>query len=308
MSLRHRPAGWIAVILAASACLAGCTGNAAEVRQGAALQARPDRYLGVFESGSDQSWAPVEAFATAVGRQPDIVLNYSSWFERFQRAFAERAAAHGAIPMIQLQPFNISLAEIVAGRYDTYLRSYASAVRSYGRPVILSFAHEMNGNWYSWGYPHVSPVLWVAAWRHVVSLFRALGATNVTWLWAPNAEEPGTPSLRAYWPGARYVTWVGLDGYLTTWSETFSSVFGASIAAIRRLTAQPLLIAETAVGPVAGQVAKIGEIFSGMRQDRLLGIVWFDVAQHGGITRQDWRLEGNPAALAEFRGEVRRYW
>jgi hypothetical protein len=309
LSFRHRPAGWIAVTLAVLACLASCTGNPAEVRQdGAALPARPGHYLGVYEPGSDQSWTPVQAFATAVGHQPDIVLMYSNWFERFQRAFAERAAAHGAIPMIQLQPMNISLPAIVAGRYDTYLRSYATAVRSFGHPVILSFAHEMNGNWYSWGYPHVSPAVWVAAWRHVVSLFRSLGANNVTWLWAPNAEEPGAPPLSAYWPGARYVTWVGLDGYLATWTDTFSSVFSQSIGAIRRLTAQPLLIAETAVGPVAGQVVKIGEIFSGMQQYRLLGIVWFDVAQHGGITRQDWRLEGNPAALAEFRSEVRRYW
>ena len=124
----------------------------------------------------------------------------------------------------------------------------------------------------------------LAAWRHVVKSFWVLGATNVTWLWAPNAEEPGTPPLSAYWPGARYVTWVGLDGYLETWTDTFSNVFSQSIAAIRRLTAQPLLIAETAVGPIAGQVAKIGEIFSGMQQYHLLGIVWFDVAQQGGIT------------------------
>ena len=297
--------------MAASACLAACLASAAQVRPGlagAALPARPGHYLGVFEPGSDQSWAPVQAFASAVGHRPDIVLMYSSWYEVFHRAFAERAAAHGAVPMIQLQPAGISLAQIAAGDYDSYLHEYALAVRSYGRPVILSFAHEMNGTWYSWGYPHVSPATWVAAWRHVVTLFRNAGASNVTWLWAPNVTQPGAPYLSAYWPGARYVTWVGLDGYLANPADTFSSVFGPSIAAIRRLTRQPLLIAETAVGPMAGQVAKIPGIFAGMREDQLLGIVWFDVAQQGGIYRQDWRLEDNPAALAEFRAEVRQYW
>ena len=75
---------------------------------------------------------------------------------------------------------------IAAGKYDGYLSAYAEAVRAYRHPVILSFGHEMNGNWYSWGYTHTSPAVFVAAWRHIVTLFRALGAQNVTWLWTVN--------------------------------------------------------------------------------------------------------------------------
>ena len=47
---------------------------------------------------------------------------------------------------------NVSIAAIASGQYDGYLSAYAEAVRAYRRPVILSFGHEMNGNWYSWGY------------------------------------------------------------------------------------------------------------------------------------------------------------
>ena len=46
----------------------------------------------------------------------------------------------------------ISVAKIAAGQYDGYLSAYAEAVRAYRHPVILSFGHEMNGSWYSWGY------------------------------------------------------------------------------------------------------------------------------------------------------------
>ena len=76
------------------------------------------------------------------------------------------------MPLVQINPKGINLAAIASGHYDSYLSSYAEAVRSYHRPVILGFGHEMNGNWYSWGYRHTSPADFVAAWRHIVTLFR----------------------------------------------------------------------------------------------------------------------------------------
>jgi hypothetical protein len=41
-----------------------------------------------------------------------------------------------------------------------------------------------------------------------------------------------------------------------------------------------------------------------MRVQHLLGSVWFDVDQHGGVLQQDWRLEGDQAAVAAFRQSV----
>jgi hypothetical protein len=74
--------------------------------------------------------------------------------------------------LVQLQPNGVTLASIAAGHSDDYLRSYADAVIAFGHPVILSFGHEMNGSWYSWGYGRASPATFVAAWRHIVRLFR----------------------------------------------------------------------------------------------------------------------------------------
>ena len=72
-----------------------------------------------------------------------------------------------------MDPAGISLAAIASGRLRQLPDCYAEAVRAYRHPVILSFGHEMNGNWYSWGYRHTSPAAFVAAWRHIVTLFRA---------------------------------------------------------------------------------------------------------------------------------------
>jgi hypothetical protein len=56
-----------------------------------------------------------------------------------------------------------------------------------------------------------------------------------------------------------------------------------------------------AVGPRAGQFTKISDLFSGMRQYRTLGLVWFDKVQNDGIYHQDWRIENDPQAEAAFR-------
>ena len=115
------------------------------------------------------SYAPVKAFTMATGVRPSVVVYYSGWHEPFQVGFARTAANEGAVPLVQMNPTRTNVAAIAAGRYDGYLSTYAKAVRSYHRPVILSFGHEMNGYWYSWGYTHTSPAVFVAAWRHIVN-------------------------------------------------------------------------------------------------------------------------------------------
>jgi mannan endo-1,4-beta-mannosidase len=261
-------------------------------------------YLGVFVTGAPPDYQPVADFAKAVGKQPNLVGYYSGWVEPFAASFAQRIHSHGYTPFVQVDPTLASVPQIAAGGYDGYLRGYADSVRDFGHPVVIGFGHEMNAPGSSWGYRHVPPRTFVAAWRHIVTLFRGQGAENVTWLWTINADRRGTSRVASWWPGARYVTWVGIDGYYYTPSDTFNRVFGHTIDQVRAFTRKPVLLSETAVGPAAGQIVKITNLFRGMRHYETLGLVWFDKVQHGGILHQDWRIEDNPAAEAAFRLNV----
>jgi mannan endo-1,4-beta-mannosidase len=267
----------------------------------ASLPTRLASYLGVYEHGTPHTYQPVADFARAAGRQPNLVGYYSGWPERFATRFAETVRSHGGVTILQMDPTSASVAAIAAGGYDPYLRSYADSVRDFGQPVVIGFGHEMNATWYSWGYGHVPPRVFVAAWRHIVMVFRGQGADNVTWLWTLQADEPGTGPVASWWPGAGYVTWVGIDGYYYRPSDTFASVFGKTIAGVRRFTRKPVLLSETAVGPQAGQSVKIPGLFAGVHEYRTLGLVWFDIAQHAGLYHQDWRIEDSPSAEAAFR-------
>jgi len=271
------------------------------------LPTTPGSYLGVYAAGVPASYAGLTSFTSATGAKPDVAMYYSGWFVPFPVRFAATAANNGAAPLVQMDPDNVSVAEIASGRYDGYLSAYAEAVRAYRHPVIMSFGHEMNGDWYPWGYRHASPAVFVAAWRHVVKLFRVLGAQNVTWLWTVNVinntQRGKIPSPGQWWPGGSYVNWVGIDGYYLKPSWRFAPLFGPTIGAVRALTRDPILIAETGAVPAAGQPARIADLFAGIHSYGLLGFVWFNstnsIGQHFGIN--------SSAAIAEFRKGASTY-
>jgi len=295
----------IAAVVAAAAIAAGIviynrTSDPSEGPLPVSLPAATGSYLGVYASGAPNSYSGVTSFSSATGAKPDVLMYYSGWYESFKTSFATTAAENGAVPLVQIDPENVSVAAIASGRYDGYLSSYAEAVRAYRHPVILSFGHEMNGTWYSWGYSHTSPKIFVAAWRHIVKLFRALGARNVTWLWTINiindTKRGKIPGPAQWWPGSSYVNWVGIDGYYLKPNWQFAPLFGPTITAVRELTAAPILIAETGAVPSAGQPAKVTDLFAGIRKYGLLGFVWFDSINSIG---QNFRI-ASPAAVAAF--------
>jgi mannan endo-1,4-beta-mannosidase len=276
----------------------------------ATLPAGPRSYVGVYAPGVPASAAPVAAFDAAAGVKVNLASYYSAWNEPFQQSFAAALARQGAVPLVQVEPYGASLAAVASGHDDAYLLSYASAVRRYGKAVVISFGHEMNGPWYPWGAGQVPPAVFTAAWRHIVDVFRSDGADNVTWLWAVNVVAGSGGSVSdpaAWWPGSSYVTWVGVDGYFYQPSQTFTSLFSPTITLIRRLTRDPLFIAETGIAP-PDQAAKIPGLFAGAQAAGVVGLLWFDddkPSAHG--PDHDWRIDNDPAALAAFKVAAEEY-
>ena len=271
---------------------------------GSSLPVSSASYLGVYETGAPASYQPVANFTKAVNRQPNLVGYYSGWGEPFKTSFATAVRSHGAATIVQMDPDLGLRSGIATGGYDRYLRSFADSVRAFGHPVVIGFGHEMNAYWYSWGYGNLLASTFVAAWRHIVTLVPRPGRQQRHLAMDLQADEPGTGPIASWWPGAQYVTWVGIDGYYYRSYETFFSIFGKTIAQVRMFTGLPILLSEAAVGPEAGQAAKIPDLFAGMREYGTLGLVWFDIPQHQGIYHQDWHIENSPAAETAFRRGV----
>jgi hypothetical protein len=304
--IRASLAACLALVISGAA-VAGCSSKAPDPPH-KIHTTRSVPYLGIYEHDSPGSYAGVDGFAQSIGRRPNLVTYYSAWPEPFDAGFAAAAAKRGATVLVQMDATNISLADIASGQYDDYLRTFAAAVKAFGNQVVLSFGHEMNGNWYTWGYQHTPAPLFVAAWRHIVTLFRTQGAPNVTWMWTVNIIDTADnhiPDPGPWWPGASYVNWVGIDGYYYDSSWTFASLFGPTIVSVRELTRDPILISETGASATAGQPAKITDLFAGVAEYRLLGFVWYDAIDPHYPTL-NWRIT-SPAAFGAYGRGAKMY-
>ena len=279
-----------ALALAVTTLAAACSAAPVTHRAAPPLTAAKGHLL---VGAADSSYA---AFASSTGVKPAIVEHYIHPFEPLPTAFAGPAE-----PLVQIEPRHAPLSDVAAGKYDGWFRELAAQAKAYGRPLILGFAPEMNGPWYSWGSGHVSPAVYVAAWRRVASVFAQSGALNVTWLWTVNVVTPGVSDPMKWWPGDGYVGEVGVDGYIDTSGQSYAGKIAPTVAAIRGLWDGPVLLSETSAAPQAGQPAKIGDLFAGAVADHLAGLVWFDLPGN-----KDWPLK-TPAALEAFRAAAKEY-
>jgi hypothetical protein len=202
----------------------------------------PQRSAGLYESAGAGSYAPLGRGGRVADAWPRIAVSYSGWDLGFKTSFADDARAAEEIPLIQIEPGRVSLAAIARGAYDSYLRSYADAAAGYQGAVIIGFGQEMNERRYPWGDRETSPAVFVRAWRRIVDVFRSQHADNVIWLWTIGKSSATAGPLRAWWPGTRYVTWVGIDGYYEVPGRARLSAFAGTIARVRRITGDPVLL------------------------------------------------------------------
>jgi hypothetical protein len=290
-------------------------------------------------TGTPAPWdmAPVSKFQELTGRSMSLVHFFQPWancsggscsFYSFPWTPVENVRKNGSIPVISWDsesiPSNVNeadfqLSDIVAGRYDSYIREWAGKAKQWGHPFFLRFDWEMNGNWFPWseGVNGNKSGEFVAAWRHVHDIFAAVGANNVTWVWCPNVNWAGSfenfESVAGMYPGDEYVDWTGLDGY--NWGtnpsrsgswQTFGQLYRASYRYLTETVApsKPLMIAEVASSEYGGSKATwIKEMLAQVPTEypKIRGLLWFDKFD----SSMDWPIETSSSATSAFAEGVR---
>jgi membrane-bound metal-dependent hydrolase YbcI (DUF457 family) len=269
--------------------------------------------LGTYIRGIEESPSLLDRYTEEVGRPPAIVGGYKRWdVQPFYRPELEQIDRRGAMPMVGWEPWNehdqgFRLSAIARGRFDDYVRRSAREAKEWGKPILLRFGQEMNGSWAPWqsGVNGTTGPRFVAAWRHLVRVFREEGATNVRWVWCPYIDNGGHP-FTPFFPGDRWVDWVALDGFnwgaLTAW-QSFPKIFDRSYRLLTRISDRPVMIAETGSNESGGSKARwLHRVLARQlpRLKRVRAVVWFDATDGA-----DFRIDSSPGALAAFREGIR---
>jgi beta-mannanase len=284
------------------------------VQASAKTTPRPGPLFGM----SVPSLGALDEAESAVGARAAIVGTFADWEHSpdFPRAEASRISGRGAVPLISWEPWDswrggadqpaYALPTITAGDHDALIDRWAGQIAAYGRPVMLRFAAEMNGDWLPWstGVNGNAPGAYVDAWRHVRERFRRAGADNAVWVWNPIAAYEGSTPLDQLFPGAVAVDWLAVDGY--NWGATrkwgwqdYDDIFAPTLAAFRDLApAAPVMIAETGCAPDRRKPAWVTQTLDRARAGGVDALVWFEFAKE-----TDWRLaDSAEAARAALRG------
>ncbi|HEY6549850.1 MAG TPA: glycosyl hydrolase [Solirubrobacterales bacterium] len=270
--------------------------------------------LGSYIPRVTEAPSNIDRYARLMGRQPAIVHYYKQWdFSPFPRGELRAIWNRGSVPMVTWEPQSYhgrsyTLRGIAQGSYDGYVRRAARAAAAWGRPLLLRFAHEMNGAWYPWGAGINGNTgrRYKVAWRRLVRIFRRAGANNVRWVWTPHANQFGHLPFEHFYPGDRWVDWVGLDGF--NWGYggsyyTFANIFERSYRALLRISDKPIMIAETGTYEhrnarwIARAMERQLPLMRGIR-----AFVWFNNSANG----VDVRFNSSRRALRTFRRAARK--
>ncbi len=255
-------------------------------------------YLGL--SGKSQD-ASLKLRREQLGRDEKIVHYFYGWRDDLPDAYP--GLAPGAVPMVSWR--GSAYGDINNGSSDDLIKANARALKRYGKPVLLRWAWEMNGDWYVWGGARngKDTAGFVTAWRRLHRIFGEVGADQVSWVWGPNwnsAPAEGWNHLDRYYPGDEYVDWVGCSGY-PHGGETPERLFGELYRAYT--PRKPMMIAEVAAIDKGGRTKPdwITMLDAWVDAHPAVGaMVWFDTDTHPWTT-ENFRIDSSAEALAAYR-------
>jgi len=251
--------------------------------------------------------------------QPFANCNPNCSFYSFPVNPLENIRSHGSIPVLSWSSQSIpstksepdfQLSDVISGRYDSYIREFATKAKAWGHPFFLRFDWEMNGKWFPWdeGVNGNQPGEFVTAWRHVHDIFSEVGTTNATWVWCPNIEFNGGTPIASQYPGDAYVDWTGIDGYnrgtnptnpegWKTFGQVYRSTYNSIVGTIA--PSKPMMIGEVASSEYGGsKAAWMKDMLARIPSEyqKIKALLYFDKFD----SNMDWPLETSTSATTAF--------
>ena len=310
-------------------------------------------YTGAFidfgDTEDELTLEGIEDFEAMVGKHQAIIASSSYWGEQsFPTSNLNVIWRHGSLPLVFWSPWDrpyeqskgpdrFSLNEIIKGTWDGYIDRWADAARAFGKPMIVVFGVEMNGDWFPWSGTYYGgsklvddrpdqwegPERFKAAYRHVVDRVRARGANNIKWMFHTNNYSYPLDTWNfapAYYPGPDYVDWLGLSVYGRQfkdepWANMRPLVDWPYQEMCRLDPKRPIMIAEWATAEFPHSGSKANWIKDGFETFRTryprikAAIYWDERWQNVDQSYSNLRINSSPETLEAYReGVANPYW
>ena len=151
------------------------------------------------------------------------------------------------------------LKPFLKGEFDQAVRNLGNAIKEWGGPVYMVIGYEFDHPDERWKKRYTAREF-VQVHRRIHDAWDKLGVTNVAFVWHTSNESPevymknfGRADLARtadFWPGDRYVDWVGASVY---WDDQARHL--PLVAAFARRKGKPLMICESSFASNDGSMA-----------------------------------------------------
>ncbi len=287
-------------------------------------------------SGEEDDILPsdLNAYIHTTGHRPAWIYFSNNWYRSraFPTATAKWIRASGATPYVRLMlrsdpeqdhrdPLFTTRA-IASGKFDADLAKWAKQAAAFKTPILAEWGTEMNGEWFQWNARwngrNKGAQRFAAAYRHIIDISRANGATNIVWVFHVNWAD-GPPRawnrMEKYYPGDDYIDWLGISLYsMQAPYETEPTAFAEIDSTMKRLhrmaPSKPVIIAEFGTDvhnpnepAAAWATAALKQILS-KRWPQLIGFSWWNETWPNGDDPKnatDTRIQSDPALTLVFR-------
>ena len=267
----------------------------------------------------------IQEYNAAAGKPISVVTWFASAYEKgrmtsWRQNYSyslQRVRGLGAASLIKFSTQDYAydqthkmagLKDIAAGTWDEYFAEAAHTVRDFKYPVFISIDHEMNGNWYPYSQAYPGSTTTAAdfreAWKHIVDIFRREGADNAAFVWSPNVPDVGEIPYTDYYPGDKYVDWVGISFYSGNNMNAMDEIYQ------QLAPRKPFFITEWATATeknkynhvFPGEVEWVRQFFASLekRYSRVKAISWFNWENGDG----DYRLTRVPEQAKAYAEDI----
>lgn len=271
----------------------------------------------------------IHQFEKNIDKKVTITNYYRGWDELDNPHVAKELhtmSSHGWTPMLSTNPYltpkctpstgDIYTA-IAAGNCDKLIHSIAKVMKLYGKPLFLRFAWEMNIETNEWSIQstYSNPKAFIAAWKHMHTIFNAEKVKNVRWVFSVNVESQNSVPIESLYPGDQYVDWTGIDGYnygtTQSWSHwaSFDEVFQKTYKKILSIAPhKPLMISEFNSVSIGGNKSEwfrdMFDVQLPQKYPKIQAIIFFNEnkMKTEGV---DWRIETSSAVLDTIKKSLK---